>query len=152
MPLLKFCGTTCQETYSLGRVPSAPILNESAHLMLLNINVPMELKPSGFSYACIGVFLGDGSKIFPRRDAYVVYQHRAPFSQTFLEYFLADDFSISRPLKYYNEEDAMEVLQSSESTLHMTFIELALQAELKRVKIKNLKDLIDEKLKVENQV
>lgn len=115
------------------------------------MNVPMALKPEGFSYACIGVFLGDGSKTFPRRDAYVTYQHRAPFSQTFLEYFFADDFSISRPLKYYNEEDAMQVLQSSESTLHMTFIKLALQAELKGMKIKNLKDLIDEKLKVENQ-
>ena len=119
--------------------------------MLFNINVPMALKPDGFSYAYIGVFLGDGSKTFPRRDAYVVYQHRAPFSQTFLEYFLTDDFSISRPLKYYKEEDAIQVLQSSESTSHKTFIKLALQVELKRVKIQNLKDLVDEKLKVENQ-
>ena len=34
-----------------------------------------------------------------------------------------------------------------DSTLHITLIHLALQAELKRLKIKDLKDLIDEKIK-----
>ena len=92
---MKFCSTACQETYSLGKLPSAPVSNESEHPMLFNITIPMALKPNGFSYAHIGVFLGDGSKTFPRKDAYVVYQHHAPFSQTFLEYFFTNDFSIS---------------------------------------------------------
>ena len=98
MPLMKFCSTACQETYSLGKLRSAPVSNESGHPILFNITIPMALKPYGFSYAHIGVFLGDGSKTFPRKDAYMVYQHRALFCQTFLEYFFTNDFSISRPL------------------------------------------------------
>lgn len=148
MPLMKFCSKSCQETYSLGQLPSSPILNETDHLMLFNLNIPMRLKPDGFSNARIGVFLGDGSKCFPRKDAYVVYQHRAPFSQTFLEYFFTNDFSISHPLKHYSEEDTMQVLQEK---LHIQFIHLALQAELKRMKVNDLKDLIDEKLRIEDK-
>ena len=148
MPLMKFCSKSCQEIYSLGQLPFLSTSNASPHPMLFNMNIPLELKPKGFSYAHISVFLGDGSKFFPKRDAYVVYQHRAPFSQTFLEYFLTNDLSVSHPLEHYNEEDMMLALQEKSD---VTFIGLALEAELKRMKINNLKSFIDEKLRGEKQ-
>lgn len=148
MPLMKFCSKSCQETYSLGQLPILSTLNASPHPMLFNMNIPVKLKPSGFSYVHISVFLGDGSKFFPERDAYVVYQHRAPFSQNFLEYFLTNDLSIDCPLKYCSEEDTMQALQEKWDVI---FIGLALEAELKRMKVYNLKNFIDKKLGGEKQ-
>ena len=132
----------------MGQLPVLSTSNVSPHPMLLNMNIPIKLGPKGFSYAHISVFLGDGSKYFPKRDAYVVYQHRAPFSQTCLEYFLTNDLSINRPLKHCNEEDTMQTLQEKSDVM---LIGLALKAELKRMKINDLKSFIDEKLRGEKQ-
>lgn len=149
MPLMKFCGKTCQDTYTLGQLPPPPALNTSPHLMLFDKSFPLPLKSNGFIYARMGVFLGDGSKSFSKNDAYVVYQHRAPFSQIFLEYFMTNDFSMRKPLKYYRDEDAQQVLESEE--MHIVYVRLALAAEMRGMKIKNLNELIDEKLKAERQ-
>ena len=62
---------------------------------------------------------------------------------------MTNDFSIRKPLKYYRDEDAQQVLESEE--MHIVYVRLALAAEMRGMKIKNLNELIDEKLKTESQ-
>ena len=60
-------------------------------------------------------------------------------TQLFMEYFLLDDCSFSHPLPYYSEEDRLEMLLMNDIQL----IQLVLQKDLEKLKVKNLTELPD---------
>ena len=143
LPLIKSCSKTCQDIYLNNCQPALPVLSQDdvTHPLLLSAYVPLKLGTGGYSHSHMSVFLGDGSKSFPKNDVYIVFQFHTPFEQTFLEYFLMSDCSFSHPLKYYKDEDALEILQSS----YIEFAKLALQAEIKKIGAKDLNELINMK-------
>ena len=141
VPKMKFCSSTCQSVYFTNTphqlVPESS--NDSPHQFVLKSDISLPLRTGGYSFSNMAVYRGDGSKPFPRRAFYVVYRHRTPFQQHFMEYFLLDDCSFSHPLPYYSEEHRLEMLVMNDIQL----IQLVLQKDLEKFKVKNLTELPD---------
>lgn len=136
--MMKFCSSACQSFYLTNTPHQVPEPSkDSPHQFLLKSDISLPLRTGGYSRSNMAVYLGDGSKPFPRRAFYVVYRHRTPFQQHFMEYFLLDDCSFSHPLPYYSEENRLEMLLMNDIQL----IQLVLQEELKKFKVKSLTEL-----------